>query len=1103
MLRKIYFTLLSMALMTQSVNANTPHHTATMHQSTYNVMEKLAMTSTDNTRPYTTREDFVPYPISKDVNALITYSKKRSTRAFSIGTGNNVQTITVNQKESKKFYFSNLDHYFTAQPGQTINSTIDYEYTDNNMPWMHSYIYIDKGKDGRFDVGSNVKRDLTDDLMSFSYFQGYDSNENVISQNGGDPSGYGNRISPPHFTIPSSMTPGYYRMRIKVDWDNVNPAGSSEILEDDGIIIDTRINIHNENVNISIANDNQHAHGEILSIDNRPLTSGTTPFKQDFTFKVKPHSGYGISHVTIRHGYGLDGEKYIFDTQQYEEYTIPGHLLVNNTYTIPAEKIDGDIKIIPFFQEVSSKGDYPVNFNKDELTTTRTDRKLNSFTIKGPKSGNRTITVSGNNKVYQDLTTQQASATPGETMNVDLNYTGGFMHVYLYVDYNNDGQFDNTLNANGTPGGQKELVSYSYYQELNSLGQIVHWDTPVPMSPIPAFTIPANLPKGKYRARLKVDWDNIDPAGKYVVNQHNNINDIGGTIVDFLLNIHDAEHRVMINTTHGSITGAPYKTSLFQPFTIRTVPTAPGYNITKLVIKHGHNFDGPQFIRGNRQWEEISVNNIGDNTGFQIPENMVDGDMIITGEFTDNGSAYKLVFSDEFNDADDSYPNANYWHSSPRGSSAWNRFIADDNRVRFIHDGNFVAKAVPINTNAMLTGSIETSGKFSFQYGRIEARILTNKHTGNFPAFWLLPENPKEEWPKEGEIDIWEQINNEDISYHAIHTNWTWNLAKGGNNASKNVPMDRFHTYTLDWSPTQLIWYIDGEQTFVYDKSKNSSELEQGQWPFDRPFYIILSQSVGNGGWAANPDYTHSYETRFDWVRVYQKDIPTMENITLRTTPGEMKEGGLRISDEEIYTHFKNFSSQYAIQLPQDSKLTVFIATQIDREGVTLKKVNNNTIPANTGVILAYRGGKTKNDIPLTAYRIFGPYSEEYLNSINAGYENNLLVAIVTNTTLPLENRRHFGHYLNEGESLYSIGFYTPTDLYRTLSAGTCYLKDESVYTTEFLPILIDNSLKVSVDEVEKEDNDSWYNLQGIKQASPTTPGIYIKNGKKVVVGRQ
>ena len=70
-----------------------------------------------------------------------------------------------------------------------------------------------------------------------------------------------------------------------------------------------------------------------------------------------------------------------------------------------------------------------------------------------------------------------------------------------------------------------------------------------------------------------------------------------------------------------------------------------------------------------------------------------------------------------------------------------------------------------------------------------------------------------------------------------------------------------------------LTWYVDGQKVFSYAKLKNNANaLSRGQWPFDAPFYIILNQSVGNGGYAANPDTGHTYETLFDWVRVYQKD---------------------------------------------------------------------------------------------------------------------------------------------------------------------------------------------------------------------------------------
>ena len=81
---------------------------------------------------------------------------------------------------------------------------------------------------------------------------------------------------------------------------------------------------------------------------------------------------------------------------------------------------------------------------------------------------------------------------------------------------------------------------------------------------------------------------------------------------------------------------------------------------------------------------------------------------------------------------------------------------------------------------------------------------------------------------------------------------------------------DRYHTYGLKWDEKTLIWYVDGKEVGRYNKSTNASQLNQGQWPFDKHFHLILNQSVGNGSWAKDADVSHTYETRFDWVRVYQ-----------------------------------------------------------------------------------------------------------------------------------------------------------------------------------------------------------------------------------------
>ncbi|MBS7396430.1 MAG: glycoside hydrolase family 16 protein, partial [Prevotellamassilia sp.] len=164
----------------------------------------------------------------------------------------------------------------------------------------------------------------------------------------------------------------------------------------------------------------------------------------------------------------------------------------------------------------------------------------------------------------------------------------------------------------------------------------------------------------------------------------------------------------------------------------------------------------------------------------------------------------------------------------------------------------------------------------------VEGRLLTLPHTGNFPAFWMMPQDNSKGWPYAGEIDIWEQIDAQNTSFHTIHSGWANGAGDGGlgnsNNPTKGgtksgVTNGYYHTFGLEWEEDLLSWYVDGEKVFSYAKLKNNADaLSKGQWPFDAPFYIILNQSVGNGSWAANADTNFAYETLFDWVRVYQKE---------------------------------------------------------------------------------------------------------------------------------------------------------------------------------------------------------------------------------------
>jgi len=238
---------------------------------------------------------------------------------------------------------------------------------------------------------------------------------------------------------------------------------------------------------------------------------------------------------------------------------------------------------------------------------------------------------------------------------------------------------------------------------------------------------------------------------------------------------------------------------------------------------------------------------------------------------------YQLVFSDEFNQKNGSQPDSTKWVRCVRYQSAWNRWISNSKDVVYIRNGHLVCRAIPNtiepdDTACMLTGAIETRGKFDFQYGKVEVKMKTNLTRGNFPAAWMKP--AKIDTNNYGEIDIMESFGDQGLAHQTIHNHLTASLKRGRPfSAHTKLSLNKWHVYGVEWTPEKLLFTIDGKVTKVFQKSSNRMELVQGQWTFDRPFYLLLNQSVGDA--AINkyltPDTTHIYETWFDWIRVYQK----------------------------------------------------------------------------------------------------------------------------------------------------------------------------------------------------------------------------------------
>lgn len=252
-----------------------------------------------------------------------------------------------------------------------------------------------------------------------------------------------------------------------------------------------------------------------------------------------------------------------------------------------------------------------------------------------------------------------------------------------------------------------------------------------------------------------------------------------------------------------------------------------------------------------------------------------DSVMGMTGNTDEDG--WQLVFSDEFNGRNGSQPDSTKWVRCIRYNAGWNRWISSSKDVVFVKNGKLVCRAMPNrsephDTACMLTGAIETRGKFSFQYGKVEVRMKTNLKRGNFPAAWMKPEviDPN----RYGEIDIVEMFGNQGLAQQTIHNHITTILKQGRPfNTNKRIPLNKWHVYGVEWTAEKLVFLIDGMVTKVFQKSTDTKELENGQWTFDRPFYLLLNQSVGDGNYDCMiPDINQVYETSFDWIRVYQRN---------------------------------------------------------------------------------------------------------------------------------------------------------------------------------------------------------------------------------------
>ncbi len=236
-----------------------------------------------------------------------------------------------------------------------------------------------------------------------------------------------------------------------------------------------------------------------------------------------------------------------------------------------------------------------------------------------------------------------------------------------------------------------------------------------------------------------------------------------------------------------------------------------------------------------------------------------------------------LTFDDEFNT----------FNATPDGSAGWMtafpyggdaaRTLAGNHEAEYYSDSSVGVNpfsdqggVLSINATQAAPGSnpnnlpydsgvITTYKSLAQTYGYFEVRAELPAGQGLWPAFWLLPANNN----YTSELDMFEVLGSDPTTLYSTTHGATGGIWSSDSQALHVADTSAgFHTYGVDWEPTTVTYYMDGQAiaTAPTPSSMNT------------PMYMLLNLAVGGAGsWPGTPNSATGFPASFkiDYVRAY------------------------------------------------------------------------------------------------------------------------------------------------------------------------------------------------------------------------------------------
>lgn len=266
-----------------------------------------------------TQETTVTAEFEEAVPAYCTYEgnsshDQRYVRSITMNGGTSPFSVSVYSTTRQAVYVDKTDNVFEAYAGEEIQPVVNWA-----GEWMHGYLYIDYDKDYTFSytLGSDDYPTADGELVSYTFYSPSDSQWGKNSK--GETTENNSRLDDvPSFTLPESLAPGEYRVRLKIDWCHLDPCGhpdeiANTLTGNGGNIVDFTLRIVERPATYTVTLPETVENGTLTVMNGSvALVPGANTVEEnsELTITAEPAEGYRLESLTVNEEVFESGNKY-------------------------------------------------------------------------------------------------------------------------------------------------------------------------------------------------------------------------------------------------------------------------------------------------------------------------------------------------------------------------------------------------------------------------------------------------------------------------------------------------------------------------------------------------------------------------------------------------------------------------------------------------------------------------------------------------------------------------------------------------------------------------------------------------------------------------